>query len=57
MLAYEDGKSVRLVSRNGVEHTRRFAHLAAAVAKLTGRTLVLDGEVAAVNAEDAAAEQ
>jgi bifunctional non-homologous end joining protein LigD len=37
---------VRLISRNGVDHTRRFAHIAAAVAKLPARTLVLDGEVA-----------
>jgi bifunctional non-homologous end joining protein LigD len=34
------------VSRNGVEHTRRFGDVAAAVAKLTGQSLVLDGEVA-----------
>jgi len=46
MLAYKDGQRVRLVSRNGVEHTRRFADLAAAVAKLSTRSLVLDGEVA-----------
>jgi ATP-dependent DNA ligase len=37
---------VRLVSRNGRDHTRRFAGIAAAVAKLTARALVLDGEVA-----------
>jgi len=46
MLAYKDGQRVRLVSRNGVDHTRRFADLAAAIAKLSARTLVLDGEVA-----------
>jgi bifunctional non-homologous end joining protein LigD len=46
ILAYKDGKRVRLVSRNGVDHTRRFADLAAAVTKLSARTLVLDGEVA-----------
>src|SRR5688572_21722579 len=46
MLAYKDGAHVRLVSRNGVDHTRRFADIAAAVAKLSARTLVLDGEVA-----------
>jgi bifunctional non-homologous end joining protein LigD len=46
MLAYKDGDHVRLVSRNGVDHTRRFSDLAAAVVKLSGRTLVLDGEVA-----------
>jgi ATP-dependent DNA ligase len=31
MLAYKDGERVRLVSRNGRDHTRRFADLAAAV--------------------------
>jgi hypothetical protein len=34
------------VSRNGVDHTRRFRGLAAAVAKPSARTLVLDGAVA-----------
>ena len=46
MLAYKDGRTVRLESRNGVDHTRRFPDLAAAVAALPGRTLVLHGEVA-----------
>jgi len=46
MLAYKDGPRVRLVSRNGRDHTRRFAGIAAAVAKLAARSLVLDGEVA-----------
>jgi hypothetical protein len=46
MLAYKDGDRVRLVSRNGRDDTRRFADLAAAVAKLSARTLVLDGELA-----------
>jgi bifunctional non-homologous end joining protein LigD len=46
MLAYREGKTVRLESRQGVDHTRRFPELAAAVAALPGRTLVLDGEVA-----------
>jgi len=46
MLAYKDGERVWLVSRNGRDHTRGFADLAAAVAKLSARTLVLDGEVA-----------
>jgi bifunctional non-homologous end joining protein LigD len=46
MLAYKDGERVRLVSRHGVEHTRRFREIAAAVSKLSARTLVLDGEVA-----------
>src|SRR5262249_11253947 len=34
MLAYKDGDRVRLVSRNGRDHTRRFADLDAAVAAL-----------------------
>ena len=37
---------VRLTSRNGVDHARRFADRAAAVVKLSARTLVLDREVA-----------
>ena len=46
MLAHKDGARVRLVSRNGHDHTRRFAGIAAAVADLAARALVLDGEVA-----------
>jgi bifunctional non-homologous end joining protein LigD len=41
--AYKDGGRVHLVSRNGRDHTRRFNHIAAAVAKLSARSLVLDG--------------
>jgi bifunctional non-homologous end joining protein LigD len=46
ILAYKDGQRVHLLSRNGRDHTRPFPDLAAAVAKLTARTLVLDGAVA-----------
>jgi bifunctional non-homologous end joining protein LigD len=46
MLAYKDGERVRLVSRNGRDHTRRFADIAVAIANLSAHTLVLDGEVA-----------
>jgi bifunctional non-homologous end joining protein LigD len=46
LLAYKDGKSVRLVSRNNVDHSKRFPALVAAVASLPPRILVLDGEVA-----------
>jgi bifunctional non-homologous end joining protein LigD len=46
MLAYKDGVRVRLVSRNGVDHTRRYRDVAAAVARLQPSTLVLDGELA-----------
>ena len=46
MLAYKDGPRVRLINRNGRDHTRRFASIAAAIAKLSAHSLVLDGEVA-----------
>jgi bifunctional non-homologous end joining protein LigD len=46
ILAYKDGGRVRLVSRNGRDHTRRFAEIAGAVAKLFPHSLVFDGEVA-----------
>ena len=46
ILAYKDGPSVRLLSRNGIDHARRFRDLVTAVAALAEPTLVLDGEVA-----------
>jgi ATP-dependent DNA ligase len=46
ILAYKDGARVRLISRNGRDHTRRFAGIAAAIVTLSARSLVLDGEVA-----------
>jgi len=46
IVAYKDGKSVRLVSRTGVDHARRFRDIAAAISKPSARTLVLDGEIA-----------
>jgi bifunctional non-homologous end joining protein LigD len=46
VLAYKDGERVRLVSPNGRDHTRRFHDIAAAISKLSARSLVLDGEVA-----------
>jgi bifunctional non-homologous end joining protein LigD len=46
MLAYKDRDRVHLVSRNGRDHTRRFRDIAAAISKLSARSLVLDGEVA-----------
>ena len=45
MLAYKDGARVRLVSRNCVDHTRRYPDVAAAFAQLKPSTLVLDGEL------------
>ena len=46
MLAYKDRDRVRLVSRHGVDHTRRFRDIVAAISKLSARSLVLDGEIA-----------
>jgi ATP-dependent DNA ligase len=46
MLAYKSGDRVRVVNRNGRDNTRRFADLPAAIAELSARSLVLDGEVA-----------
>jgi hypothetical protein len=46
MVAYKDGTAVRLVSRAGKEHSRRFAELAAAIRALPPAPLILDGEMA-----------
>jgi bifunctional non-homologous end joining protein LigD len=46
MLAYKDGRRVRLISRNGVDHTRRYPGLAAAIGRLGPDPVVLDGELA-----------
>ena len=45
ILAYKEGKEVRLLSRNDKDRTETFAPVAAAVAKLPAKTLLLDGEV------------
>ena len=44
MLAFKNGARVRLISRQGVDHTARFRELAAAIAQLRAPELVLDGE-------------
>jgi bifunctional non-homologous end joining protein LigD len=44
-------RPVRLVSRNGRDHTERFADIAAAISRLPARTLILDGEVCAFDAQ------
>jgi bifunctional non-homologous end joining protein LigD len=46
MLAYKERGRVRLVSRQGVDHTARFAELATAIRRLPAPSIVLDGEVA-----------
>jgi len=47
ILAYKEGASVSLLSRNGKDRTRSYPNISAAVAKLPSRTLLLDGEVIA----------
>jgi len=49
MQAWKSGNSVRLLSRNGADYTRRFPSLAEAIARLKSKTLHLDGEVVAIN--------
>ena len=39
ILAYKDGDRVRLISRKGIDHTKRFAGIAAAITKLSAHTL------------------
>jgi bifunctional non-homologous end joining protein LigD len=46
MLAFKEGDHVRLVSRQGQDHTKRFTDLVKAIRALTPETLILDGEVA-----------
>ncbi len=46
MLAYKTGDDVRLISRPGRDHTKRFAELVNAIRSLEPETLILDGEVA-----------
>ena len=55
MAVYKDGDRVRLVSRQGKEHTRRFPGLVEAVRTLKARSLVLDGEVARYDQHSSAA--
>jgi len=50
MLAYKDDRQVRLISRNGIDHARRYPDVAAAIARLPAPTLVLDGELAVFDA-------
>lgn len=47
ILAYKDGDSVRLLSRNAKDRTASFPKIAAAIEALASRTLLADGEVVA----------
>jgi bifunctional non-homologous end joining protein LigD len=46
MVVEKIGNQVRLTSRNGLDHTKRFPELVKAVAELDAPSLVLDGEIA-----------
>jgi ATP-dependent DNA ligase len=48
---HKAGGRVRLISRTGSDHPRRFAELAAAIPSLSTDTLILDGEVAIFDAQ------
>jgi bifunctional non-homologous end joining protein LigD len=45
MLAYKEGQKVSLISRNGIDRSSRYPDIAADVAKLNAKTLLLDGEI------------
>jgi len=47
ILAYKEGPKVTLLSRNDKDRTQGYAEIAAAIAALPARTLLLDGEVVA----------
>jgi bifunctional non-homologous end joining protein LigD len=50
-LAYKEGSKVRLLSRNDLDRTAAFADIAAAVGRIRDRTLILDGEVVALDSK------
>jgi bifunctional non-homologous end joining protein LigD len=50
MIAYKDGRDVRLISRTGTDYANRYSDLANAIAQLEAPTLVLDGELAVFDA-------
>lgn len=51
ILAYKEGARVRLLSRNGKDRNERFSRIAATIAALPSRTLLLDGEVVAFDSK------
>jgi bifunctional non-homologous end joining protein LigD len=46
MVAEKVGNQVRLTSRNGLDHTKRFPELVKAVEELDAPSLIIDGEIA-----------
>ena len=52
MLAYKEGARVTLISRNNVNRNARYPGIAAAVAQLKAKTLLLDGEIVVFDAKN-----
>ena len=51
ILAYKEGAKVTLLSRNQLDRTATFAAVAAAIAQIRERTVLLDGEVVAFDSK------
>src|ERR1700680_3914916 len=49
ILAYKEGARIHLLSRNAKDHTAAFAEIASAIVALSVDTLLLDGEVIALD--------
>jgi bifunctional non-homologous end joining protein LigD len=47
---HKDGKSIAILSRNGIDFTPRFPSIAQALARLPAKTAILDTEIAAATA-------
>jgi bifunctional non-homologous end joining protein LigD len=52
MLAYKEGKKISLVSRNAIDRTSRYPAIARELLKLDADTLLLDGEVVVLDAQN-----
>jgi bifunctional non-homologous end joining protein LigD len=50
MLAYKEGQKVSLISRNGIDRSNRYPTIAAEIAKLNAKALLLDGEIVVFDA-------
>ena len=51
IIAFKEGRNVRLVTRNLIDRTASFPDIAEAIAKLAAPTLVLDGEICIFDAD------
>ena len=51
ILAYKEGSSVSLISRNAIDRTARYPEIAAAILNLKAGTLALDGEIVVFDAK------